>query len=370
MRKDDLKLATCPGRMEIKRLQPGQACTSIIVVNFNGGEEVLKCLRSLEGAGKEELEIIVVDNASADGSPEYIEKTFPHVRLIRTTANRGFGGGNNLGARHAEGQYLAFLNQDAFVEPDALKALRQALEANPKAGMATARILLSEHPDTVNTCGNNVHISGLTLCRGMGQPRQAYDTPAVVGAVSGAAFLMRRELFESLGGFDERFFMYMEDTDLSLRARLAGWYIIYVPDAVVYHNYRLRFGSCKTFYQERNRYMMLLKVLHWRTLLVLLPTLVLAEVVTWGFVLFHEPHRMGNKLAAYADILHDWAVLKNERKFTQLIRKIKDRDLLVTSVHQLDFEQIGTGAVERLAHWIFNPIFHASHSLVLRFVHW
>jgi GT2 family glycosyltransferase len=370
MGKREFKKVAQPCWMEIKNLPPSQVCISIIVVNFNGGEDVLKCLRSLETTRKEELEVIVVDNASVDGSPERIEKTFPHVRLIRMTTNWGFGGGNNLGACYAMGHYLAFLNQDAFVEPNSLKALRQALEANPKAGMATARILLSEHPNTVNTCGNNVHISGLTLCRGMGQPRQAYDTPAVVGAVSGAAFLMRRELFEQLGGFDERFFMYMEDTDLSLRARLAGWHILYVPDAVVYHNYRLRFGACKTFYQERNRYMMLLKVLQWRTLLVLLPTLLLAEVVTWGFVLFHEPHRMGNKLAAYAAILQDRAVLKNAREFTQLTRKIHDRDLLVTSVHQLAFEQIGKGIIVNLAHWIFNPIFRACHSLSLRLVSW
>jgi GT2 family glycosyltransferase len=352
------------------RAQSAHAHACIIVVNYNGGEQVLECLRSLEADTGQGREIIVVDNASQDGSSARIQETFPSVKLIRAVTNLGFGGGNNLGARYARGQYLAFLNPDTVVESGWLEALVQALEYNPEAGMATARILLRDRPNTINTCGNDVHLSGLTLCRGMGQPRQDYDTPGEVGAVSGAAFLIRRDLFERLGGFDASFFLYMEDTDLSLRARLAGWSILYVPEAVVYHNYRLRFGPRKIYYQERNRYLMLLKIFRWRTLLILLPALLLAEIVAWGFVLSHEPQRLGNKLDAYAAILRSWAVLRQARLRVQEKRRIRDCDLLKSTIFQLSFEQSGKGLMARLAHPVFDPLFHACHGLAKMVVTW
>jgi GT2 family glycosyltransferase len=339
-------------------------------VNYNGGKQVLGCLGSLEAEGESGREILVVDNASSDGSPSIIQTAFPHVKLIQSVTNLGFGGGNNLGAYYARGHYLAFLNPDTLVVPGWLNALRGALDANPEAGMATARILLREHPDTVNTCGNEVHISGLTLCRGMGQEYSAYAAPSEVGAVSGAAFLIRRELFEHLGGFDASFFLYMEDTDLSLRARLAGWRILYVPEAVVYHDYRLRFGSSKIYYQERNRYRMLLKVFRRRTLLVLMPALLLAEVVTWGFVLSREPRRWGNKLDAYTAILIDWMYLMQARGHTQARRQVSDRELLEGSTFRLGFEQTGEGRAAQLAHRVFDPLFQVCRSLALKIVRW
>jgi GT2 family glycosyltransferase len=353
-----------------ERRRPARAGASIILVNYNGGQQVLECLRSLQAEREEGREIIVVDNASLDGSPRRIQEAFPHVKLIRSAANLGFGGGSNLGARYAGGHYLAFLNPDTLVEPGWLEALRRALEANPETGMATACILLRGRQGVINTCGNDVHLSGLTLCRGMGQPRQAYASPAEVGAVSGAAFLVRRELFEELGGFDASFFLYMEDTDLSLRVRLAGWRIVYVPQAVVHHDYRLRFGPRKTYYLERNRYRMLLKVFRWRTLLALLPALLLAEAVTWGFVLCREPQRLGNKLYAYANILQDWAALKRARASTQEKRQVKDCDLLKNSVFQLAFEQTGDCCAARLAHRVFDPLFHACQGLAMSIVNW
>jgi GT2 family glycosyltransferase len=350
--------------------EAGEMIASVIVVNYNGGEQVLDCLHSLKTASGETAEIIVVDNASADGSAERIEAEFPAVKLLRSSENLGYGGGNNLGARHAHSKYLAFLNPDTVVDAGWLEALVEALEGDRDAGMATARVLLRERPDTVNTCGNDVHISGLTQCRGLGQPCQAYNKPCEVGAVSGAAFLMRRELFERLGGFDASFFLYMEDTDLSLRARLAGQHILYVPNAVVYHNYRMHFGLRKIYYLERNRYLMLLKVFRWRTLLALLPGLLLAEAVTWGFVLGCEPFRLGNKIEAYTAFLGNWSALMRARGDVQTTRKIPDRTLLEISIYQLDFEQIAKYRTACLAHYLFDPLFHICRNLTMKVVHW
>jgi GT2 family glycosyltransferase len=343
---------------------------SVIIVSYNSWDELQVCLRSLVQDSREDYEVIVVDNASQDGSPEKVARYFPQVRLVSNPENSGFGGGNNTGARYAQGQYLAFLNPDTVVEPGWLEALISALEADPTAGLATSKILLLSDPGRINTCGNDMHISGLTLCRGMGLPSTAYHTLEEVGAVSGAAFAVRRKLFESLGGFDPGFFLYMEDTDLSLRARLAGFRCLFVPDSVVYHDYRLTFGPKKTYYQERNRYLMLLKVLRKRTLLALLPALLLAELVTWGFILLREPRRIGNKWLAYGSVLKDWPSILKARRLTQLSRAQPDRYLWKMAGYRLGFEQTGLGRVALLAHRVFDPLFYLTYRLARKVVQW
>ena len=342
---------------------------SVIVVSYNGRAYLEQCLGSLLAEGVADREIILVDSASTDGSASYVVHAFPCVRVVRTT-NGGYGHGCNVGARLARGAYLAFLNQDTVVRPGWAEALVAALQRDPAAGLSTPRILLMRDPDRANACGNNVHCTGLTLCRGLGELADALCEDAEVGAVSGAAFAMPRWLFDHLGGFDERFGMYMEDTDLSLRARLAGYRCLYVSDAIVYHDYRLRFGPLKTYYQERNRYLILLKLLRWRTLAALLPVLLLAEAVTWGYVLLREPHRLVNKLRAYAWVAGHWREIVAHRRRVQRMRRVADQALLAACTCRLPFEQTGEGSPVRAAHALFDPLFRVSwrvaQALVLR----
>jgi GT2 family glycosyltransferase len=343
---------------------------SVIVVNHNGRDYLDACLDSLREGGELGYEVIVVDNASGDGSAECVAACHPQVRLIRSETNLGFGAGSNLGARWARGKYLAFLNPDTKAQPGWLEALIAALEQDPDAGLATALVLLMDEPDRVNTCGNDMHVTGLTLCRGMGARRDALTGTAEVGAVSGAAFVIRRDLFEALGGFDESFFLYVEDSDLSLRARLAGHRILAVPEAVVYHDYRLRFGQQKAFYQERNRALMLLKVFRWRTLLILAPALAVGEVVTWGFLLLRERRQWAQKLRAYGWIMRHWARILESRHRTQALRRVRDRELIRSLTHRLGYEQTGEGMAPRLAHALFDPLFWLSQRLAWALVRW
>jgi len=342
---------------ESDKIRECRVKTSIIIVNYNGGEYILVCLQSLVNVIDDGVEIIVVDNASADDSPNLIKNAFPDIRMICSTTNLGFGGGSNLGVRYARGKYLAFLNPDTVVEPGWLESLVLALEANPDAGLATSKILLIDDPNRINTCGNNVHITGLTLCRGMGQPADAFPKLDEVSAISGAAFVVRRELFDWLGGFDENFFLYMEDTDLSLRARLAGYKCIFVPESIVYHHYALRFGFNKIFYQERNRYYLLLKHFHWWTLVAALPALLLAEVIAWGFNLLREPNRMQNKLNAYFSTISNLPDLFKRREAAQRLRRVSDRKLLETLTWRLEITQTGSGLLTHAAELLFNPLF-------------
>lgn len=340
---------------------------SIIIVNYNGGELLQRCVQAaVSGLPPDNTdEILLIDNVSTDGSADAIEANFPTVQVIRSTENLGFGGANNLAAQYAKGEYLAFLNPDAVVEPRWLDELIVVLETMPQAGMATSKIVLLDTPDTINTCGGDMHITGLTLCRGMGAPHYAYVHQDEVSAISGAAFAMRRDLYVELGGFDASFFLYMEDTDLSLRVRLAGYRCIYVPTSLVYHNYELRFGPKKTLYQERNRYRMLLKSLHWQTLLRLVPALLLAEIITWGFVILRDRKRFMNKLQAYASIVQHWPTIMQQRATVQATRRVSDHELLALCAYRIAYEQTGNGFSARMAQALFDPVFFLLKSLAL-----
>lgn len=329
--------------------------TSIILVAHNHRSELIRCLASLGPRPSDE--VIVVDNASGDGTATAVRERFPSVRLIVCNRNLGFGGGANLGAAAAGGDVLAFLNPDTVVTSGWLAALERALAADPSVGLVTPKILLWRRPDVVNACGTDVHLSGLTLCRGLGAPARAYDTPAEVGAVSGAAFAVRRELWRALGGLDATFFLYMEDVDLSWRAQLAGSRCLYVPDAVVYHDYRPRLGPRKLYLLERNRYRLLLKTLRGRTLVRLLPALLLAELVAWGYVLRYRPTAAASKALAYGAVLAGWRELMARRSRVQAQREVDDRVLLARTVGRLAYEQAGRGAATRVGRNLVDPLF-------------
>jgi GT2 family glycosyltransferase len=336
---------------------PASVRASVIIVSYNSRKHLEHGLSSIIASLGENDELIIVDNASSDAGADWVRRVFPQASVIVSETNLGFGGANNLGVEHAGGEYVVFINPDTAVDPGWLEALIQALRTDPGIQLATSRIVLMRDPDTINTCGNDVHLSGITLCRGMGQPIGEYNTPSLVGAVSGAAFAMQRALFQKLGGYDADFFLYMEDTDLSLRARLAGGRSVYVPRSIVEHAYELRFGPSKTYYQERNRYLLLLKLYRWGTLLVLLPVLLLSEVVTWGYVFLREHGRMSNKLGAYGWIFRNWKQILIKRRQVQSLRQVPDRVLIAEMSSRLEIAQVDPGWLGKISNFIFSGLF-------------
>jgi len=343
---------------------------SVIIVSYNNRKHLEHGLPGIVASLGENDELILVDNASSDGGADWVRQAFPSVRLVVSETNLGFGGANNLGVGHAAGEFVVFINPDTAVDPVWLDALVHALQADPAIHMVTSRILLMRDPSTINTCGNDVHISGITLCRGMGQPAEEFDVPGLVGAVSGAAFAMRRLLFLELGGYDADFFLYMEDTDLSLRARLAGMRSAFVPASIVQHAYELRFGPTKTFYQERNRYLMLLKLYRWGTLLVLLPVLLLGELVTWGYVLLRERARAGNKLRAYGWVVKNWKLILSKRRQVQRLRRVTDRVLLAETTSSLEITQVESGWLGEAINAAFSALFAVLKVWTMLWVWW
>ena len=343
---------------------------SIIIVSYNNREDITRCLESVRRTACPGYEVIVVDNASTDGSADAVAAGFPEATTVRSSANLGFGGGCNLGATRARAEFLVFLNPDTIVEPGWLSALVNALDANSRVGLVTSKILMLGEPERINTCGNTVHLSGLTLCRGLGASSRSYQKEEEVDAVSGAAFAIRRDVFQSLGGFDESMFLYMEDTDLSLRARLAGWESLFAPQSIVYHDYSLKVFPLKVFYQERNRYLMLLKNFRWATLVALVPALLMAEAITWGFVLLYDRRNIWNKLKAYQWTVRNWGAIMNKRRTTQSSRKTGDHELLRRTSFRLDLGLARQGLTARIAQSLLDPVFFLLRAVTMAVVRW
>jgi GT2 family glycosyltransferase len=312
---------------------------SIVIVNTNELHHLRKCLPSLARQQYPNSEILVVDNASTDGSIEYVTSEFPRIRWVQNAANLGYAAANNAGFRHARGDYVVVLNPDTMVEPDWLCELVAEMEVHPEVGLATPKILIMDNPDRINACGNEISFTGLTSCRGLNQPASNFQQAETVSAISGAAFIIKRSVLDQIGGFDEDFFIYYEDTDLSLRAMLAGYTCLFVPTSIVYHKYAFRFSPRKGYYQERNRYYSLLRTLRWRTLLVLLPNLLIAELLAWGYSVLKGPEHFRSKARSDIWVLRNFGRIRASRSAIQSSRKVNDRVLLNRFSHRLSFAQ-------------------------------
>jgi GT2 family glycosyltransferase len=212
---------------------------SAIVVSYNTRERTLACIAALARDAEPAAEVIVVDNASADGTNEAVALRYPAVEVLRQSENLGFARACNLGASAAGGRYLAFLNSDCVVQPGCLRQLVTFLEAHRDAAVAVPR-LVSEHGEVQANAARLPSLRSIASEHLLGHIRHPYPlarltVPTRVDAFSGAALVIRREDFAAAGGFHEAYFMYMEDVELSRRLAADGRLVYYIPQAIAYH---------------------------------------------------------------------------------------------------------------------------------------
>jgi len=209
---------------------------SVIVVNYNGKQYLKRCLDALLCQTYPNVEVILVDNGSGDGSVDFVRAIYPSVKVIENGSNLGFAPANNVGIRAARGELIATLNNDTGAAPEWLEALASEMISDDSVGMCASRMLRMDDPTIIDSTGICISRSGACWDRGAFEKDEGqYDTPAeVFGPCAGAA-LYRKAMLDEVGLFDEDFVSYMEDTDLAFRGRLAGWKCRYVPEAVVYH---------------------------------------------------------------------------------------------------------------------------------------
>ena len=227
-----------------------------------------------------DVDAVVVDNGCTSAAIDRV-KGVDGVRVSTPDANTGYSGGCDRGAAEATGEYLAFVNSDAIVSPVALSRLA-AVAGEPGAGLAMGSIRLADAPEKMNTAGNPVHFTGLSWAGGFNEPATSYAERRSVTAGSGCCFVIRRDLWEQLGGFAPEYFAYCEDTELSLRLWQRGRTVQYVPGAVVRHHYEFSRNELKLYLLERNRLLVVLTTYEGRSLAVLAPMLALTELLMLG----------------------------------------------------------------------------------------
>lgn len=294
------------------------------------------------------FEVVVVDNGSDDGSPEmvlqeYAENPTFRVQLLRNSQNRGFCAANNQGFAASDTEFVAVLNNDAEAEPDWLEKLAGAFDSRPDVGMAASKILVHEDPRRIDKAGHLIYPDGQNRGRGSGElDAGQYDRVEEILWPDGCAAMYRRAMLDQIGGFDEDFFAYADDAELGLRARIAGWKCLYIPDAVVRHHRGATLGvrsSQRLELIERNRLLLAAKLFPWSLLwlngvyyAMRLGAGVWAAILGQGEV--GKYPGMGGKLdAALALLKGDWQALPllprmlKKRRDVERFRKLSPREV-------------------------------------------
>lgn len=271
---------------------------SVVIVTYNHADFIEECLETVLENNPED--VIVVDSGSTDGTVDTVENTFPEVHLVETQENLGYGAGNNRAVDRVDSEYIVVLNPDTRVGPNCLDELLKPIAENDRR-ITTPKILTYDG-EAINTIGNIVHFSGLAFTRGYGDPSDAYPARERIAGVSGACFATTREIYEDIGGFEESIFIYMDDVELSWKANAAGLDILYVPSAIVFHDYHgVSVDPEKLFHLERGRYVILRKYLGLKGAVLVFPSLLMTEVLTWGYAVLRGPAGVKAKLRAIFD---------------------------------------------------------------------
>ena len=227
---------------------------AVVIVTYQSERDLDDCLRSLRSCDRSgmSLDIIIVDNASSDGTSRRVRSEFPEVLLLERPTNEGFAAANNVGIRLAAergARFVYLLNPDTVVERGFLREALAVARADPGLGGVQSLLLLASDRARVNTWGNEVHFLGFGYCGGLGaRASEAPDAAVEIASASGAAALFPVDALLAAGLFDADLFLYQEDMDLSWRLRLSGWRLALAPRSVVYHKYAFSKSKSKFFY--------------------------------------------------------------------------------------------------------------------------
>jgi N-acetylglucosaminyl-diphospho-decaprenol L-rhamnosyltransferase len=315
---------------------------AVVVVCHDSEAGIGATLEALVTQLRADDELVVVDNASLDRTLAVAAAASPDAHILEAGANVGFAAACQLGARKTQAPLLLFLNPDAVPAPGCVEALRACGLEQPAWGAWQALVTL-EDGRHVNTSGNLVHWLGFGWAAGLGEPVEAAGaSPREVGFASGAAMVVRRRAWDAAGGFDERYFMYGEDLDLSLRLRLAGWGVGVVPAARVSHDYEFAKGDYKWFFLERNRWWTVLADYPMPLLLLVLPALLAFEVAllpaAW------KGDWLTAKLRAQAAVLKTLPTALRRRRAVQQTRTISSRAFAWHLTDSLDSPHLAAAA--------------------------
>jgi len=323
-----------------------QTMVSVIILNYNGGQVTVDCIRSLQKQTFKGFEVVIVDNGSSDDSLLLIKDCLRDSPLLSVSKivslehNLGFSGGNTAGMAYATGEYIALLNNDTEPDERWLEELVKCIGNDSAAGACASRLLV-HGGTTIDSAGDCFTRLLKGDKRGEGKSVAEFlNKEYVFGACAGAA-LYRRDMFEEIGFSDDDFFLIHEDTDLNFRAQLAGWKMLYVPTAVVYHKVRSSIGAMSdlaVYYTLRNSELLRMKSVPAGIVMCCLPELILGMLSEFAY--FAIKHRQLTLfLKAKRDALRMLPNMLKKRKEVMKTKKVSNRYLLsiMTPVWQKDF---------------------------------
>jgi GT2 family glycosyltransferase len=342
---------------------------AIVIVTRDHLRDMQECLPSLAAQTRQDFTVVVSDNDSNDDTADWIRREYPAVHVIENSANLGFAEGSNVGLRWAmaEGaRYVVLLNPDTVVDPHWLDELVRSAESDATVGVCQSKIYRypATTPPVINTVGNTLHYLGVGSCGHLdevdcGQFAEDVEIPYA----SGAAMLVKADVVRDIGLLDADLFMYHDDLDWSLRARLRGHRILLSAKSVIYHRYEFRRSAAKFFFIERNRLIWLCKTHRAPFLLMILPALVALEA---GILCYAAAGGwLGAKLRSYADFVRLNRRWRQSRRSIQQTRLVSDRSLATAFNSSLTLPGAGDSAILRLA----NAIFAWYWRVCLHFVH-
>jgi len=295
---------------------------TVVIVAYNSGPALLRCLDSLREEGGEQ-ELIVVNNGDRTSEIEEADAA-DDVLVLEPGHNLGYAGGSSFGAQHATRETLLFLNPDTTVAPGAVTELLRALEDDSVA-IAMGRLRQMDRPELLNSAGCVIHIAGLAWSDGYDEPAESIQTRREITYANGSVLAIHKALFDALGGFTPELFLYHEDLELGWRARMQGYRVVLEPAADVYHEYDYGRNVRKNYFMERNRLVFVSSAYSLRLLLLLAPVLVAAEaglvVVAW------RQGWLRDKVEGWAWCARNTSWLLRHRRRLQRARTVRDREL-------------------------------------------
>jgi GT2 family glycosyltransferase len=296
---------------------------SVVMLAWGAEPVLVQAIDAVLASTGVDVDVVLVNNGCTTDAVDRAHER-RGVTVVEPGENTGFARGCNLGAEHATGEIVAFINGDAVVEPGALAALARVLD-DESVGLASGSLRLYDDPTLMNSAGNPVHYTGLSWAGGLGEPASRHDRLTEIASATGAATAARADRFAELGGFCEPMFAYCEDTELSLRCWQRGWRVVYVPDAVVLHRYEFSRNDRKFYLLERNRLFLLATLFERRTLALVAPAVLALELAIFAVALRQGWWRQ--KAAGWAWLWRHRREVRRRRAEVQAVRRVRDRTL-------------------------------------------
>jgi GT2 family glycosyltransferase len=352
---------------------------AIIIINYKDYAEkfLADCRDSLRAQSypMEDVNIYIVDNSSSDISRDYIKKQFPEAIIIpRLDGN--YSAANNAGIRKGldDGcEYFVIVNMDVKLDKEWLSELVKGIESGKELGAVQSKMLLYPKIDEewknpkINSLGNLMHFMGFGFTSSYNEPdRKIEGYPRIRGYASGCSLIVKREVIEKIEGYNEEYYMYHDDVELSWKMKLAGYELALAPKSVMYHKYEFSRSVKMLYYMERNRYIAVFTFYKFPTILLILPALLAMDL---GMLLYSIMNGWFiTKIRVYGYFLKpsSWKKIKEERRKIMKYRKVDDRMIVKNLYGKVLFQEISNPILGYVA----NPIFNLYWQFVKRLIFW